>query len=272
MRKNRQSLSYKVLHRINLLRLRIVNSIYDNRLSNWYKSTDYPDEIKKFKGIHDGERCFIIGNGPSLTAKDLDLIKDEYSFSCNKIYKIYNQTIWRPYYYVVDDRGFVSKDYENIISTVKAKAKFVGVEFEMNLAKPFLNSDVILLKEKTILNDNRPAWNLDIHDYICAGHTVTFPMVQIAIYMGFKELYLIGNDCSYLATLENDTIAKNHFYEDDDDRTSERDAYNLFYAFESIKKCAEQNGVKVFNATRGGALEIFERVDLESVINNGKHE
>ncbi len=263
---NKNSFLYNFLHGVNLIRLKIYHKFSEKKLQDWYLRTDYSEKLRKFKGIHSGERCFVIGNGPSLKPEDLDLITDEYSFSCNKIYKILDKTKWRPYYYVVDDYGFVSTDYNNIINTVKAQAKFIGIEFEKKLAVPFEGTDVILMKERTILHGNRPEWNLDIDQYICAGHTVTFPMIQLAIYMGFKEIYLLGNDCSYLATFENGVKGKNHFYESEDDKTSQQDAANLFFAFESIKECARENDVRIYNATRGGALETFERVNLESVV------
>lgn len=261
----RKGALYKLLHGINLFRLRIKNYISNKKLETWYSETNYPQIIQQFKGVHEGQRCFIIGNGPSLSPKDLDMIKNEISFSCNKIYKLFDKTQWRPYYYVVDDYGFVSTDYNNIINNVVAKAKFIGIEFEKKLVKPFEDTDIIIMKEKTILHDNVPEWNLNIDQYICAGHTVTFPMIQLAIYMGFKEIYLLGNDCSYLATFENGKKANNHFYESNDDRLSQQDAENLFYAFEAISECAKENDVQIYNATRGGALEKFERVKLEDI-------
>lgn len=266
---DKNSCVYKILHWINVKRLNVMNKIQNIELTDWYKKSSYPNKIQRFRNIHAGERCFIIGNGPSLTPSDLDIIKDEISFSCNKIYKIFDKTKWRPFYYVVDHRDFVKDDSYNIINTAVAKAKFVAIEFEKKLAKPYLNTDVILMKEKTTLHDLRPEWNLKVDEYIGAGHTVTFLMVQLAIYMGFKKIYLIGNDCSYLSTIENANAGNNHFYESDNEKISSKDAYNLFYAFESIRKCAQDNGVEIYNATRGGALEIFERVNLEEVVEYG---
>lgn len=262
---NRNSLLYKIVHPINNKLLKIVRRVYQKKLADWYIYTDYPEKIRKFKGIHQGERCFIIGNGPSLTAQDLDLIKDEKSFSCNKIYYITDKTKWQPYYYAVNDRGFVRDDFDNIINKVKAKAKFVGIEFEKEFAKPYLDSDVIILREKTILEKMKPKWHLDIDDYICSGHTVTFIMVQIAIYMGFTEIYFLGQDCSYFATYENGGVGQNHFYKSNH-VLAKADADYMFLAFESIKEMAEEQNVKIYNATRGGKLEMFHRVKLEDVV------
>ena len=37
----------------------------------------------RFKNIHSGERCFILGNGPSLKNVDLSLLADEFVFTVN---------------------------------------------------------------------------------------------------------------------------------------------------------------------------------------------
>ena len=42
-------------------------------------------EMRKNKGIYHGQRCFIIGNGPSLTIADLDRINGEFSIASNSI-------------------------------------------------------------------------------------------------------------------------------------------------------------------------------------------
>ncbi len=38
--------------------------------------------------IHHGQRCFIIGNGPSLQRTDLTKLKDEFTFGMNRIYLV----------------------------------------------------------------------------------------------------------------------------------------------------------------------------------------
>lgn len=254
----RDTLIYKVLHGINLFRIRTRQRVTLLLFDKWYYDTPFPDQIRKYKGIHEGERCFIIGNGPSLTVSDLEKINKEITFSCNKIYEYSNSSYWKPYYYVVDDTGYVKNDYENIIN-VASKAKFIGIEYDKKLAKPYLNSNVIILRKKTLLDGMLPRWSIDVDNYIGSGHTVTFLMVQLAIYMGFKEIYFLGQDCSTLPD-------KTHFYNSEKNDMSDNDLNNFIYAFYSIKKLAEESGVKVYNATRGGKLEVFERIDLEKFL------
>src|SRR5699024_7865108 len=59
--------------------------------------------IEALRNCHKGERCFIIGNGPSLRAEDLDKLKNEITFACNRINLIFDQTDWRPTYYCITD-------------------------------------------------------------------------------------------------------------------------------------------------------------------------
>ena len=47
-----------------------------------------------------GQRCFVLGNGPSLTVSDMELLKNEVTFAANKIYLCFDQTDWRPTFYL----------------------------------------------------------------------------------------------------------------------------------------------------------------------------
>ena len=37
-------------------------------------------------------------------------------------------------------------------------------------------------------------------------------------------------------------------------------------SYQKIKEYAEQRGIKIYNATRGGYLEVFERVNLDELL------
>jgi hypothetical protein len=65
--------------------------------------------LKSFKNTHTGKRCFIIGNGPSLKAEDLEQLKNEITFAFNRIYYIFDQTSWRPTYYCAEDNKIILK-------------------------------------------------------------------------------------------------------------------------------------------------------------------
>jgi hypothetical protein len=81
--------------------------------------------LKQFKNLHPGERCFIIGNGPSLTPEDLAKLKSEISFGSNKIYLAFDQTEWRPSYYVVEDDHMI-RQHHKTIRDLNGFVKFVS--------------------------------------------------------------------------------------------------------------------------------------------------
>jgi len=109
----------------------IIMSIFNKIATTFIKLSFFKErrEIKQLKNIHKDERCFIIGNGPSLSTNDLDLIKEEISFSCNMIYELLDKTNWKPYYYFSHDPGYLRRILGQI-KKVPAKKKFIGYYHE----------------------------------------------------------------------------------------------------------------------------------------------
>ena len=87
--------------------------------------------LRKLKGIHEGKRCFIIGNGPSLKADDLTMIKDnrEISFAFNRIFHIFSETDWRPTYYISQDEKMLAGSQKEV-RDLEAEIKFIPAELE----------------------------------------------------------------------------------------------------------------------------------------------
>ena len=116
-----------------------------------------------------------------------------------------------------------------------------------------------------------PKFAENIEDGLYEGYTVTYMCLQVAAYMGFKEIYLLGVDHSYSTEMDkNGSLIrkpdiKDHFSENDK-VTNIPQLYKSTLAYEMAKKSAEKLGIKIYNVTRGGALEIFERRKLEDVL------
>lgn len=116
------------------------------------------------------------------------------------------------------------------------------------------------------------------------GWTVSYDALQFAVYMGFSEIYLLGVDCSYRRGYQSDgTIVENEMeqdyftaayydefeYEDRKDLSLTAVANPVFamrQAFQKAKEVCGEKGIIIKNATRGGKLEIFERVALETLL------
>ena len=182
------------------------------------------EEIRKFKDKHKGERCFVIGNGPSLKADDLTKIKNAYSFAANYIYKIFAQTPWRPTYYCVQDENVlremppedlkgISDDFETMF--FRLHSCHLLKENALN----FANSCLVPIWNKKEKNNSIP-FSAKADKVLFDGSTVTFMALQLAVYMGFKEIYLLGCDhqMPYQWTEDNNVIINDlnlasHFYD-----------------------------------------------------------
>ena len=255
------------------------------RIKDMRKQSQYKEnyqQLKALKNKYAGQRCFIIGNGPSLTLTDLDAIKSEITFGMNSIYKLFPETDWRPTFYVTND---VMLSYKMKVSQEKRKEDLLACLKEYTFEQCLVSSSKYNDEIKKIYKGELTF--LPTEDYLyqirqprfpkvpknCAKRcqafgTTAFLIYQLAVYMGFSEIYFLGTDCDY-------TSGKVHAYEDDKvDRNLYADAVvarnlelALLRGFSAINRDAfARPDVKVFNATRGGKLEIFPRVDLETVM------
>lgn len=232
-------------------------------------------KIKRLKKRYNG-RCFIIGNGPSLSVSDLELIKNEYCFASNRIYKIYDQTTWRPTFYCLTDYKFFKQSdlREEIISASKeSDIAFFQLDANKNKHLSHLLNIVMVPLVSQIWRD-RASFSTRPENFVYNGYTVTYMAIQLAVYMGFTEIYLIGcdNNYPYRKTMDglvvkNESATSGHFYEE-----SKSESSSNYYDFvtKSYRNAEiysqKKNKFKIYNATRGGVLEEFERVLLEDVL------
>jgi hypothetical protein len=137
--------------------------------------------------------------------------------------------------------------------------------------------------EKSSPNYVVPRFSTDATKQLFCGQSVTYINLQLAYFMGFTEVYLIGMDFSYVIpeshkrtgdVLLSDTDDSNHFHQDYfgkgktwKDPKLDRVALN----YKMAKLVYEATGRRIYNATVGGSLEIFERVDYAGLFKNTIH-
>lgn len=228
------------------------------------------DSLKQYKGIHEGKRCFVVATGPSLTIEDIELLRNEYTFSMNSIYVSYEKTTWRPTYYVIQDPFVYEKICENI-DEKDYEALFIGSSItEKFEVKKTENKNIFpldLLYQQIPRKKYHTKFSDDIFSRVYSGYNVAYSALQIAVYMGFTEIYLLGADCNYLQDKK--------YFAEDKNRGKEKYFTKKFYAantdkfilaYEVAKEYADKNNIKIYNATRGGLLEVYPRVELEEVL------
>lgn len=231
-------------------------------------------KLKKLRGNYEGQRCFIVGNGPSLTIADLEALKGEHCFAFNRIYETFDKISWRPEIYMVLDNDVmktVAKNFDKIEAEYKLlniMGKTIGVKGD-DKTTFFCSFGPYRIKE---FNYVKKKISKDISKYISLNYSVTGAAIETAIYLGFKEIYFVGMDHNYSRYIDKNGIGHCDDSVTDYSLMNKHDFVYFIYkdALESCFKCyreyCEKNGIKIANATRGGQLEVFERVDFDSLI------
>ena len=194
----------------------------------------------------------------------------------NRVFNIFSQTKWRPTYYVSED-ALILRDIVSNVNLIPAKYKFIPIDLYWY--------ENISVQDACYFNldynsDIKETFGLSLdsaHCIRCRG-TVTSTCIQLAIYMGFSEIYLLGIDHNYSKSIDldgnvvEDKSVKDYFVDDYDADIADKVVHDMrapTKAFCDIEQLSRKIGTfKVFNATRGGKLEVFERVDFDKVINS----
>lgn len=235
--------------------------------NNYYK------KIEEIKDKHIGQRCFIIATGPSLTLEDVNLLKNELTIGENSIFKLYEKMKWIPTYYAMTDPSLTSK----IISSN-------NVDFDKFAEEKCIFSSVNINQidcSKAIFVDcnwldhvyhygksTKFKYNPDLRYGVYDCYSITQECVIYAMYMGCKDIYIIGADNNYLGKKQHFSSYAGETTIEYEQAVKMQTANDLGYEF--INKIAEQNGVNLYNATRGGNIKCLKRVNLEDVLNAQK--
>ncbi len=231
--------------------------------------------ILRMKNKHKGKRCFIIGNGPSLKPEDLEKLKGEFTFSSNKIYKIFDRTTWRPTFYMVVDPIVLEENVEDI-NEIEAITKFT-----LRGYKDLFKADIYF--NNNLYETERGTFSTKIMESLYSSGTVSYHLLQIAYYMGFSEVYLIGHDYNFkgaisrtkdLSFLRNEDNSKIYFSEDyirSDEKKAGQAPEEMYIGMEKAKHVFEGSMRHVYNASRFSYLDVFEKRNFETIWRD-KHE
>ncbi len=210
------------------------------------------------------ERCFIIGNGPSLKMTDLTQLRTEYTIGLNRIYLNYENMGFQPSFFCVTNPNIIEQFSQEIDQ---------------------LNSIKFLTYRTRHLIENR--WNTFFfetsghHDFYTdltnlmwsEGCTVTFCAMQVAYFLGFEEVVLVGVDHSFpnSGTPHKLVVADgpdaNHFHSDyfgEGVKWQYPDLAGSEVSYRVAKGVFEKAGRRISDATIGGNLDIFQKVDYDS--------
>ena len=246
------------------------------RLAGWGLSVTLNEKrLLALKGKHQGQRAFVIGNGPSLNKCDLRLLRDEVTFGVNAIFLNRDRMGFYPSYYVVEDE-FVAEDRADEINQLAGPTKFFGNYVNYCIED---RPDVIWMNLRMNYGPypGFPHFSRNAARMIWVGGTVAYVCLQLAYYMGCAPVYLVGFDHCYEipkdAQVDGSGILSrssdpNHFHPDyfgSGYRWHDPMVERMEMAFRRARDVYQSTGRKILNATVGGHLEVFDRVDYSSL-------
>lgn len=207
--------------------------------------------------IHHGQRCFLLGTGPSINTVDLNLLCDEITIGQNMIYKKHFKT---NYYFIAGYR-ILENHYDDIcyLPTNMFYACSAGRWYLKNKIKdkPSDNNPYILpdFGEISVWNDI----STDITKGVRGGSAIACISLQALYFMGFKEVILLGFDCNY-------TKPSGEYFYTNKTSTYTRDWNKVFNNYITINNYYEADGRKIYNATKDSTLDVFEKKTLEDIL------
>lgn len=237
---------------------------------------------RAFLGRHSGQRCFVIGTGPSLKRLDLGPLGNDITFGMNTFWQHPVVEQWQPTYFCLGDPVFqqqtdeMDQFFDNLTSRVPRSTFFV----------PLLGYEPYsqrLSQGRTFYYDMFRTWprldDLDLTRQIPVFGTVAQLCLMLAIYMGCSPIYLLGLDHDWLAQ----PGILSHFHNGyggmaaSPDRRSQPEAPEsyrfkmqcllfLWGLYEALSDIARRRGIEIINLTDGGCLDVFPRGDYESII------
>jgi len=265
---------FDVKDRLDALMYSAYNVISDVIFGLDFESKNLVRRNMAFKNINDGKRCFILGTGPSLrtlTESQVDKLKSEVLFGVNSFYKSNFASLLTPKYYTLIDNLYweglsgtfaevVEKYSDNppvFITDPRAKGIVSGLSLDKDSIYIYSKKYPVKEMSSEIAKNVYAAMN-------CISYSIL-----VAIYMGFKEVYLLG--CDYNAFC---SAGAGHCYDDKDE--IKENPYNLafylkFYWITTefhylIAKLANKEGVRVVNLTPGSLLDAYPRKPASGVI------
>lgn len=223
---------------------------------------------------HRGETAWLIGNGPSVRIADLDALEGKLSFAFNRFHLSYGSTRLRPTYTVTGDQQVIEDFGQQIVDEAG------GTVLVAHHSPPDLVGDYAWVR---LFPAFPPIFSRAADRFVTPGGSSLFIGMQIAHFMGIRSIYLYGTDFKFdvqRTTPSNDKLRVatgegNHFIKSyrGGRPWSPPSFKDIATSFLAARTLLSHEGGCIKNATRGGLLEIFERVPFDVALrgSTGRH-
>lgn len=222
---------------------------------------------KKYKDLYKNETCYIIGNGPSLNQINLRPLKNKYTFVLNHFYKHPLYSFIKPNFHCYIDPDILK--YLDPISDILAKNNSTHLFFNAQVCRnkklqEKLKSDQYSpIFFKDIIRDQDDNLSINFSKPLLGGNFITYTVLMLALYMGFKKIYLLGFDHDWKKT--NDQVVEDHFYNSPTAIKTKWSyhyldpQYNYNVIYSKILSVAKDNSAKIINLNPNSLLDVFPK-------------
>ena len=235
----------------------------------WYAK--HGSWIPKFRNRYAGEDCFLLANGPSLNDVDFDRINKYHLIGLNKIFLLFDRAKLDLTFHVAINSLVIQQSWQEF----QQLGCPCFLSYREACTYPITADNIhFLLTDQT----TEPMFSPVYCGPIWEGWTVTYAALQLAYYMGFKNIFIVGMDHNFKAignpnekqTLEGQD--PNHFdptyfanaqWHLPDLEKSEMGYKLARFAFENC-------GRAIYDATEKGKCRIFKRLSLEDAFQIAK--
>ena len=240
-----------------------LNHYNDSEYLKWYFA--YSKKLRTFKNIHEGKGCFIIGNGPSINQMDLTLLRNCHTFGLNKIFLLFDHVDLDLSYHVAVNPFVIRQSHRQIEAlSCPSFLSYRSTHKEVHPCKHIYY----------LMTTGGFTFGKDLEKTIHEGATVTYVAMQIAFYMGFSDIFLIGVDHNFhCAGQPNERQVmhgsdRNHFdsryFQNCEWQLPDLEASEL--AYQTAHFYFKRSGRRIFDATVNGNLTVFPKISFEQAL------
>lgn len=222
-------------------------------------------KMRSWENRYLGKKAVILCNGPSLLEVDFTSISTIFSFGLNKINLLFEDTDFRPSC-VVAVNPFVLEQNRSFFRTTD-----LPLFLDSSATRFIMPSNNKIFLHST----SYPKFAKDPCVSVYQGFTVTFVAMQLAYYLGFQEVAIVGADHNFKAKGKGGTVVSSenedlsHFskkYFSGGDQWQLPDLLGSERSYMMAREAFESDGRRIVNSTVGGKLEIFDRVPLQDFL------
>ena len=224
----------------------------------------------KFHNMHEGETGLVVANGPSLADVPLEFLKSYITLGCNRVSLMAPKFV--PTYYACIGRNQVDLPEQRetmypMMAHPDCKASFINRLyahfFPFEEVYPIMGGYYYGL-------DNTRFFSYDPLNILGLGATMTFILLEIAFYMGFNPVLIVGLDHNYPKG------TKKHFYDDGDvplfesapgpiyDNDNETWQQAATAMLNLAREVYDKNGREIINLTSNSQCPSFRKEELSA--------